>query len=173
MYSLTAAALRGLAGALSLLAVLTAPAAAQTSPVLDQEQTIVTGGLSVRAAAAPSQTITTGLAGLVVRVDLVLCSPVKNADVIVDISSTGSNLQTATTSMKFKHSYSDCAWYTFTFSQPISVAAGEVLRLDVKTKNHKVVLWGDDGRPGRAYPRGVATWKGHAINAFAFRTYTQ
>jgi hypothetical protein len=96
----------------------------------------------------------------------------KNSDVELTVSGTGSNAQSTTASLTFKHSYSDCAWYTFDFGQPISGAVGDVLRLTVRTKNHKAVLWGEDGHPGNPYPGGVGSWTGHTIN-FAFKTYMQ
>lgn len=138
---------------------------------LDQEQSVVTGGLSVRASAA--QTITVGIAGSLVRVDLPLCSPSKNSRIELAVSDTGMKAQSATASIIFQHSYSDCNWYTFIFNQPITATAGEALRLTVQARNQKAGLWGEDGHLGDPYPRGVGSWRGHIINDFAFRTYMQ
>ncbi len=174
MYARSLVMLRRPALSLSLL-LLTLPAlptaAASTSPVLDQEQSVFNGALSIRGGA--SQTVTVGVAGLLVRVDLVLCAPIKNADVQVTVTNSGANAGSATTSLRFRQSYADCAWYTFAFGQPIKANVGDVIILSVKTQNHKAALWGRDGRAIDSYPRGVGTWRRHAINDFAFRTYMQ
>jgi hypothetical protein len=138
---------------------------------LDQQQPEFTGGLSVRKGA--SQTIKVGIAGALVQIDIPLCAPKKNADVELTVSGPGSNTQSATASITFKHSYADCAWYTFKFSQPISAAVGDVLLLTVETKNHKAALWGYDGYLDNPYPSGAGSWMGHTINDFAFKTYMQ
>jgi hypothetical protein len=147
------------------------PTPSASTALLDQQQPVVNGGLNVRYGA--TQTIAVGQAGSVVRVDLALCSPTKNSDIELTVSSTGATVQSATASITFKHSYSDCAWYTFTLSQPLSAPAGEVLTLTVATKNHKAALWGKDGRGDDPYPPGTGTWRGLTINDFAFRTYVQ
>jgi hypothetical protein len=138
-------------------------------PVLDQEQPVFTGGLSVRS--APTQTFTAGRDGAVVRVDLPLCAPLKTSHVDLTVSN-GPNAQSATTTLVFAHSYSDCNWYTFTFNKPVSATAGEVLTLTVTTTHHNVALWGDDALGGNPYPRGVGSWRGLRVN-FAFREYVQ
>ncbi len=139
------------------------------SATLDQQQPIYTGGLSVRSSA--TQTVVMGGAGLLVRIDLALCSPSKNSDIELTAVDTTANGPSATASLKFKASYSDCAWYELDLSQPISVAAGDTVLLTARTKNHKAVLWGFDGQGGDPYPPGVGTWRGQTINDFAFRTY--
>src|SRR5262249_34444528 len=54
------------------------------SAARDQEQLACTGGLSVRG--SPTQTLTVGVGGQLVRVDLALCSPAKNARIDVAAS---------------------------------------------------------------------------------------
>jgi len=141
-----------------------------TAPLLDQTQLKCTGGLSVRA--NPTQTFTTGISGQLVRVDIPLCAPTKNARIDLTVSTTGGgSAQSSTASLKLPHDYSDCAWYEFDYSQPINAATGDVLQLKVSSPNHASALWGYDGQGDNPYPDGTASWRGLAVNSFAFQTY--
>src|SRR5213592_3289069 len=160
------------AAALATATPTTAPLPTPTasSAVLDQEQPVFTGGLSVRRSS--SQTVTVGRAGALVRVDLPLCAPIKNSNAVLTVSSTSVNAPSVAVTFIFAHSYSDCAWYTFNFAHPISANVGDVLTLTLTTSQHNAPLWGEDGHPGNPYPRGVGNWIGHTVN-FAFKTYMQ
>jgi len=143
-----------------------------TAPLLDQAQLKCTGGLSVRA--NPTQTFTTGISGQLVRVDIPLCAPSKNARIDLTVSTTGGgSAQSSTASLKLPHDYSDCAWYEFDYSQPINAATGDVLQLKVSSPNHKSALWGYDGQGDNPYPGGAGSWRGHTVASFAFQTYMQ
>lgn len=141
------------------------------SPIVDQEQSIYTGALSVRVAA--SQTMQMGRRGSIVSIDLPLCSPSKNNTIELTVRSMRQNGGSAKATIVFKGTYSDCVWYTFTFIQPLSATAGEAVLLTVVGKQHRAALWGYDGHGGDPYPRGAGAWNGHTINDFAFRAYVQ
>jgi hypothetical protein len=140
--------------------------------VLDQEQPVCTGGLSLRG--SPTQTFTAGATGHLVRVDLALCSPTQHAVLKLTASTTGSSPQSATATLPLPHSWSDCAWYEFDFHHALSVTSGDVLQLTVTSANHASALWGFDGGSAHdAYPGGHGQWMGHPIEDFTFRTYVQ
>jgi hypothetical protein len=142
------------------------------SAARDQQQLACTGGLSV--GGTPIQTFTVGIGGQLVRVDLALCSPSKNARIDVTASTSGSNAQSTTASLKIPHDWSDCAWYEFDFGHPLSAVAGAVVQLKVTSPNHKSALWAFDGESaGDPYPAGQGQWRGQTINDFAFQTYMQ
>jgi len=152
----------------------TAPAATPTptpssAPVLDQAQLTCTGGLSVRG--GPTQTFTVGIGGQLVRVDIPLCAPSKNARIDVTVSTTSGSAPSSTAVLKLPHDYSDCAWYEFDYNQPINAAAGDVLRLKVSSPDHRSALWGYDGQGDNPYPGGAGSWRGHTVASFTFQTY--
>jgi len=152
----------------------TAPAAtptpaSSTAPVLDQAQLTCTGGLSVRAAA--TQTFTVGIGGALVRVDIPLCAPTRNARIEVTASAIWSSARPSTAALALPHDYSDCAWYEFDFTRPIAATVGDILQLKVTSPNHRSALWGYDGQGANPYPGGAASWRGQAVNSFAFQTY--
>ena len=139
---------------------------------LDQAQLAVTGGLSVRAGAHAAQSVTTEVSGPLTQVALPFCTPIK--DSVVDLTVlTEMPLQSSTASVTFTRSYSDCAWYTFTFDQPIAVSVGEVVILAVEPHVGEAPLWGTSGGPGDPYPGGNGVWFGHTVNDFGFQTYVQ
>jgi len=140
-----------------------------SAPVLDQAQLMCTGGLSVRA--NPTQTFTVGISGQLVRVDIPLCAPTKNARIEVAVSATSGSAQASTAALTLPHDYSDCAWYAFDFTRPIVAAANDILQLTVTSPNHRSALWGYDGQGPNLYPGGTASWRGQAVNSFAFQTY--
>lgn len=146
-----------------------------TAPLLDQAQLTCTGGLSVRG--NPTQTFTVGIIGQLVRVDIPLCSPTKNARIDLTVSAIGSSVQASTATLKLPHDYSDCAWYEFDFGRPLVVAAsdilqpGDILQLTVTSPNHRSALWGYDGQGANPYPGGAGSWRGQTVNSFAFQTY--
>ncbi len=130
-----------------------------------------TGSLSVRG--NPTQTFTAGMSGLLIQVDIPLCSPSKNARIDLTVSTTGATAQSSTASVILPHDYSDCAWYEFDYKQPLRVATGDVLQLAATSQNHKTALWGYDGQGDDAYPRGTGHWRGESVDDFAFQTYVQ
>jgi hypothetical protein len=139
---------------------------------LDQAQLAVMGGLSVRAGAHAAQSVTAGVSGALTQVTLPFCTPIK--DSVVDLTVlTETPLQSSTASLTFARSYSDCAWYTFTFAQPIAVSAGEVVILAVEPRRGEAPLWGTSGGPGDPYPGGNGVWFGRTVNDFGFQTYVQ
>jgi len=140
-----------------------------TALVLDQAQLTCTGGLSVRAAA--TQTFTVGIGGALVRVDIPLCAPTRNARIEVTASAIGSSARPSTAALTLPHDYSDCAWYEFDFTRPIAAAVGDILQLKVTSPTHRSALWGYDGQGANPYPGGAASWRGQAVNSFAFQTY--
>lgn len=141
------------------------------TPTLDQLQLACTGGLSVRR--DPTQTFTVGLDGLLVRVDIVLCSPTKNVRINLTASTTGASVKHSTASVTLPYDYSDCAWYEFDYNKPLTVSTGDVLRLAATAQGHKTALWGYDGQGEDVYPRGTGNWSGETIDDFAFQTYVQ
>ena len=144
----------------------------QSPEQLDQAQLVVAGGVSVRVGAHAAQTVTVGVSGILTQVMLPFCTPIK--DSVVDLTVlTEMPLQSSTASVTFAHSYSDCAWYTFTFAQPIAVSAGEVVILAVEPHVGEAPLWGTSGGPGDPYPGGNGVWFGHTVNDFGFQTYVQ
>ena len=143
--------------------------APSTAAVLDQAQLVCTGGLSVRA--APTQTFTVGIGGALARVDIPLCAPTRNARIDVTVSALGSSAQPSTAALTLPHDYADCAWYEFDFARPLTAAAGDILQLKVTSPNHRSALWGYDGQGANPYPGGAASWRGRAVNSFAFQTY--
>lgn len=149
------------------LSVAASTGAAQT----DQTQPLYSGGLSLRGHA--TQTLSAGRSGLLTRVDLPFCSTTSGAVIQLKVSSVDNPSIAATSAFSFTSTYSDCAWYTFTFSQPESVSAGEQLQLALSTQKGNQPLWGSSPYPGNPYPGGAGKWKGLTINDFAFRTYVQ
>ncbi len=145
---------------------------AQPPEHLDQAQLVVAGGLSVRVGAHAAQTVTAGVSGTLTRVALPFCTPMTDSTVDLTVL-TEMPLQSSTASITFTHSYSDCAWYTFTFAQPIAVNAGEIVILAVEPRMGEAPLWGTSGGPGDPYPGGNGVWFGHTINDFGFQTYVQ
>jgi hypothetical protein len=157
----------------AVLPVLPSPAtpevaAATTSVKLDQEQSIYTGGLSVRA--GTTQTITAGVSGALQSIALPFCSTIAGTITALKVSST-SGMAPAVAQLQFSASYSDCAWYTFDFVGQTHINAGDVLTLLVTRQHGPAPLWGYDAAGGDPYPNGVGTWRGITINDFAFRTY--
>ncbi len=174
-----------LVGTAPLLALLAAalPVAATASPLtartrasvtnatVDQEQTVFSGGLSVRTPA--TQNVVAGRHGPLTRVDIPLCAPIQGSTVelsVQDLPVKHSNKVTSA-ALVLPQSLSDCAWYTFTFKTPNIVRVGEALRLIVRSTGGEAPLWGSDATGGNPYPAGTGTWMGHAVDAFAFRTY--
>lgn len=157
-------------GRLHIFAMAVAP---QSPDVPDQAQTAYTGGLSVRPSAHAAQTVTVGINGALARVALPFCTPIAGSVVDLTLRTVGATLRSATASITFAHSYSDCAWYVFTFEQPVDVTAGQVLLLEVEGAKGEAPLWGWQGGPGDAYPSGQGNWSGHTIDDFAFQTYVQ
>ncbi len=145
---------------------------AQPPEHLDQAQLVVAGGLSVRGGAHAAQTVTAGVSGALTRVALPFCTPMTDSTVDLTVL-TERPLQSSTASITFAHSYSDCAWYTFTFAQPIAVNAGEIVILAVEPRMGEAPLWGTSGGPGDPYPGGNGVWFGRTINDFGFQTYVQ
>jgi len=146
--------------------------ASQPLEQLDQAQLAVTGGLSVRAGAHAAQSVTAEVNGPLTQVALPFCTPIK--DSVVDLTVlTEMPLQSSTASVTFTHSYSDCAWYTFTFDQPIAVSVGEVVILAVEPRMGEAPLWGTSGGPGDPYRGGNGVWFGRTVNDFGFQTYVQ
>jgi len=145
---------------------------AQPPEQLDQAQLVVAGGLSVRVGAHAAQTVTAGVSGALTRVALPFCTPITDSTVDLTVL-TEMPLQSSTASVTFAHSYSDCAWYTFTFDQPIAVSAGEVVILAVEPRMGEAPLWGTSGGPGDPYPGGNGVWFGRTVNDFGFQTYVQ
>lgn len=141
------------------------------TPTLDQSQLACTGGLSLRR--GPTQTFTVGLDGLLVRVDIVLCSPSKNVRVDLTASTTGASVKHSTASVTLPYDYSDCAWYEFDYNKPLAVSTGDVLRLAATAQGHKTALWGYDGQAEDAYPHGTGSWSGETIDDFTFQAYVQ
>ena len=142
-------------------------------PQRDQTQLQCTGALSVRF--SPTQTFTVGRSGNLVRVDIPLCSPSKNARIDMKVTTTGASVRSSTASRRLPRDYSDCAWYAFNFGQPLSVVAGDVLQLQVSSRqNQKSALWAYAGGTDRAvYKGGTGQWQGQTINSFGFQTYIQ
>jgi hypothetical protein len=145
---------------------------AQPPEHLDQAQLVVAGGLSVRVGAHAAQTVTAGVSGALTRVALPFCTPMTDSTVDLTVL-TEMPLQSSTASITFAHSYSDCAWYTFTFAQPIAVNAGEIVILAVEPRMGEAPLWGTSGGPGDPYPGGNGVWFGRTVNDFGFQTYVQ
>ncbi len=145
---------------------------AQPPEQLDQAQLTVTGGLSVRAGAHAAQSVTAEVSGPLTQVALPFCTPIK--DSVVDLTVlTEMPLQSSTASVTFTRSYSDCAWYTFTFAQPLAVRAGEVVILAVEPRRGEAPLWGTSGGSGDPYPGGNGVWFGSTVNDFGFQTSVQ
>jgi len=147
--------------------------ASQSHDAPDQAQTAYTGGLSVRPSAHAAQTVTAGISGALARVALPFCTPITGSTVDLTVRTVGAILRLATASITFAHSYSDCAWYVFTFEQPVDVSTGQVLLLEVEGSKGEAPLWGSQGAPGDAYPSGQGNWFGHTVDDFAFQTYVQ
>jgi len=139
---------------------------------LDQAQLRDGRGLTVAEKARAAQTITVGIGGTLTRVALPFCTTIMGSGADLTARATREPARSATASITFAHSFSDCAWYTVTFAQPISVAAGEVVRLAV-TGRGESPLWGADAEQSDPYPRGSGTWFGQTIEDFAFQTYVQ
>jgi len=138
----------------------------------DQAQLAVTGGLSVGAGAHAAQSVTAEVSGLLTQVSLPFCTPIKDSAVDLTVL-TEMPLQSSTASLTFTRSYSDCAWYTFTFAQPIAVSVGEGVILAVEPRRGEAPLWGTSGGPGDPYPGGNGVWFGRTVNDFGFQTYVQ
>ncbi len=145
---------------------------AQPPEQLDQAQLVVAGGLRVGVGAHAAQTVTAGVSGALTRVALPFCTPIKDSTVDLTVL-TEMPLQSSTASVTFAHSYSDCAWYTFTFAQPIAVSAGEVVIFAVEPRMGEAPLWGMSGGPEDPYPGGNGVWFGRTVNDFGFQTYVQ
>lgn len=145
--------------------------AAVTPPRLDQVQPAFTGALSLRDGA--SQTLRAGKAGLIVRIDVPLCSTMRHSRVVLTVHTARGPRRLASATVTFAHSSPDCAWYTFAFPHPARVTVGEVVDLTLTAPGREAALWAEDGRRGDPYPRGVGHWMGHTINDFAFRTYVR
>jgi len=125
----------------------------------------------VRGASTATQTFTVGIGGQLVRVDIPLCAPTRNARIDVTVSATSESAPSSTAALALPHDYSDCAWYEFDFARPIAAAGGDILELKVTSPNHRSALWGYDGGETNPYPGGAASWRGHDVNSFAFQTY--
>jgi hypothetical protein len=147
-------------------AVAHAPTAQAGPLALDQEQLSFSGGLSVQAGA--SQTIIAGRSGLLVRVDLPLCTFARGSSVLLRISGPGGR---ATASVTASQSQSDCLWQRFVFARPMAVRRGQGLRLTLTRLMGQAPLWAWHGERGDPYRRGFGTWQGHRIDDYAFRTY--
>lgn len=146
---------------------------AQPLEQLDQAQLYDGRGLTVAEKAQAAQTITVGISGTLTRVALPFCTTITGSGADLTARATQEPMRSATASITFAHSFSDCAWYTFTFAHPISVAAGEVVRLAVTGRGGESSLWGANAGRGDPYPRGSGTWFGQPIEDFAFQTYVQ
>jgi len=138
---------------------------------LDQAQLYDGRGLTVAEEARAAQTITVGIGGTLTRVALPFCTTIMGSGADLTVRATWDPARSATASITFAHSSPDCAWYTFTFAQPIFVAAGEVVRLAVTGRGGESPLWGANPEQGDPYPRGSGTWFGQTIEDFAFQTY--
>jgi len=140
---------------------------------LDQAQLYDGRGLTVAEKARAAQTITVGIGGTLTRVALPFCTTITGSGADLTAGATREPMRSATASITFAHSFSDCAWYTVTFAHPISVAVGEVVRLAVTGRGGESPLWGANAGRGDPYPRGSGTWFGQTIEDFAFQTYVQ
>lgn len=164
----------GLLCAIAVAALLSpSVAAAKTSVVLDQKQTSLGGGLSVRMGA--SQTITAGRTGLLIRVDIPLCITIKRSTVRLSVTApaTGRSAHSASATLTFSRSLEECTWQTMRFSRPIAVRAGEVVRMVLSSVHGQAPLWGTYAHQGNPYPRGSGHWLKYTIRDFGFRTYVQ
>jgi len=140
---------------------------------LDQAQLYDGRGLTVAEKARAAQTITVGIGGTLTRVALPFCTTIMGSGADLTARATREPPRSATASITFAHSFSDCAWYTVTFAHPISVTAGEVVRLAVTGRGDEPPLWGANAEQSDPYPRGSGTWFDQTIEDFAFQTYVQ
>ena len=136
---------------------------------LDQAQTVFSGGLRVDV--HPSQTLTAGLHGKLVQIDVPLCTPTAKSRVRLTIAELTPPRKSASAVLTFPASYADCAWYSFTPSTHLQVKPGVALRLVLSAESGNAPLWGSNAKGGDPYPPGVGSWNGRRIDDFAFRTY--
>jgi hypothetical protein len=137
---------------------------------VDQQQLIYNGALSVRK--GTSQTFTVGITGSLTEVDLPLCTRAKGNTIVLEVKDVpGSPSDKAKITLAFTSNTYKCDWFAFVLPSPISVTAGEVMELLITRVKGFAPLWGANRLPGDPYPRGVGTWMGHTIHAFAFRTW--
>jgi hypothetical protein len=149
----------------SLLAV-----APSVAPSLDQAQTAIQGGLSVREAAW--QTITIDRAGRISRVDLPLCTLKRGTGISLTLSKgTGPHPSRSDATLAFGRSTPDCTWQSVRLDRPFPVRRGQVVRLTVVGHGEAAPLWGANLYGGDPYRRGTGHWMGRAIDDFGFRIY--
>jgi hypothetical protein len=168
IYRTIASAWRCALGMVGLIAMLIPVSAATTR--LDQAQTRYQGGLSVRLPA--SQTLTVGLQGRVVRLDVPLCTTIAGGLIVATLSG-GTTVRSAhaSASLTLSVSSSGCRWYSFHLHPSLAVHAGQVIQLTIARRRGKAPLWGANLSGRNVYRRGHGTWNGHVIQDFAFRTY--
>ena len=136
---------------------------------LDQAQTVFSGGLRVDL--DPSQTLTAGLHGKLVQIDVPLCTPTANSRVRLTIAELTPPRKSASAVLTFPTSYADCTWYSFTPGTHLQVKPGMALRLVLSAESGNAPLWGSNAKGGDPYPPGTGSWDGRRIDDFAFRTY--
>jgi hypothetical protein len=152
-----------------LVAALLAVAPAAT-PSLDQAQTAIQGGLSLRVAAW--QTITIGRSGNIGRVDLPLCTPKRGTGIALTLSrGAGPQRSSIGATVSFGRTTSDCTWQTLRLSRPFPVRRGQVVRLTVVGRGTAAPLWGANLYGGDPYRPGTGHWMGRTIDDFGFRIY--
>jgi hypothetical protein len=167
--------LTGAAGCLALAATTATPWMAHTGAAsggararIDQAQTRLQGGLSVRFGA--SQTLVAGHDGRLTRVDLPLCTVIKRTTVTLAVA-VGATRTAA--SITFRRSSADCDWYAFSFKHAPAVRSGQVVRLLVSSKGGEAPLWAASTSGSNPYRKGAGSWMGHPVNDFGFKTYVQ
>ena len=168
IYRIIAPAWRGALGMVGLIAMLIPVSAATIRP--DQAQTRFQGGLSVRLPA--SQTLTVGMQGRVVRVDVPLCTTIAGGLIVATLSG-GTIVRSAhpSASLTLSTSSAGCKWYSFHLQPALAVHAGQVIQLTIARRRGKAPLWGANLNGRDVYRRGAGTWNEHAVQDFAFRTY--
>lgn len=143
--------------------------AAPSQMQLDQSQTVFSGGLRIDI--RPSQTLTAGLHGKLVQIDVPLCTPIAKSRARLAIAEVDPPRRSASAVLTFAASYSDCAWYSFSLDKHLEVRSGMALRLTLSADIGKAPLWGSNAKGGDPYPLGAGSWNGIRIDDFAFRTY--
>ena len=156
--------------ALALLPTTGSVVEAQAHARIDQAQTAVQGGLSVRASAW--QRVRMGRTGWVTRVDVPLCAARRGSAVILTLRDEVADRGVpASASRTFRRSLVDCAWYSFRLRRFLRVRRGDVMRLTVARWHGVAPLWGASLHGRNPYRRGSGHWIGHTIEDFAFRIY--
>ena len=171
-YTVVAVALGGKDLYTSAFTMQTPRAGRVTDGRLDQAQELFARGLGLREGA--SQTVTVAHRGVVARVDVPLYTGGTAGAAVLTIAVMGPHGGTARAALvAVPGGRAAHAWYTFTLTQPLAVAAGDVLRLGVTGSRGTTPAWGVFGGRGDPYRQGVGSWAGRKVDDFAFRVYVR